>query len=118
MTGHGLTMKATKEECVYGLIERAAIEGRRCPKNSEIAEYLRWHIFPECSASSIPGYMRRLIREGRIIVRVYGHNWRDVIIVKGPHSGKRTLPPPHGGKPYIVIDASERAKRDAKKWHD
>lgn len=61
----------------------------------------------------MPGFFRRLTRDGRIIIRVYGGNWRDIVIRKGPHAGKATQPPPHGGEPHIMIDQIARAKRDA-----
>ncbi len=110
-------MTESPEDCVYSLIERAAIEGRRCATNSEIAAHLRKHGFRANSASSIPNIMRRLTRHGRIIVRIYGHNWRDVVICEGPHADKSTMPPKHGGRPHTIIDLAERAKRDAHKWH-
>jgi hypothetical protein len=96
---------------VFTLVERAAIEGRRCPTNPEIAAYLRQQGV-KAAAGSIPGLLRILVRENRIVVRVYASNWRDITICEGPHKGKATLPPSHGNDPYIVIDAAERARRD------
>jgi hypothetical protein len=61
--------------------------------------------------------MRILVRQGRIVIRVYGGNWRDVLICAGRQAGKSTAPAPHGGRPHIVIDATERARRDSQpKW--
>lgn len=105
-------MGDARTDWVFGVLERAAVEGRRCPTNPEIAECLQKSGL-RAAAGSIPGVLRTLVREGRIIVRVYGGNWRDVVIAAGPHAGKSTKGPPHGGKPYSVIDAVERTKRDS-----
>jgi hypothetical protein len=54
--------------------------------------------------------MKVLTRQGRIVVRIYGKNWRDVTICTGPNAEKTTMPPPHGGEPYMVINATGRAR--------
>lgn len=105
-------MDDARTDWVFGVLERAAVEGQRCPTNPEIAACLQKNGV-RAAAGSIPGVLRALVREGRIVVRVYGGNWRDVVIVTGPHAGKSTKGPPHGGKPYSVIDAAERTKRDS-----
>jgi len=95
------------------MIELAANEGRRCPTNADIANDLNASgITKSVAASSIPSIIQRLIRRGLVTVRIYGHNWRDVMILEGTHAAKATLPPPHGGKPYIIIDQAERERRD------
>jgi hypothetical protein len=101
------------EARVYAVVEGAAMEGRRCPTNAEIAANLNASgLRKSVAASSIPGVFRELIRRGLVTVRIYGNNWRDVMILQGPHAGKVTQPPPHGGKPHIVIDKAERERRD------
>jgi len=105
--------KGALETRVFGIVERAASKGHRCPTNPEIAAKLNESgLTKAIAASSIPGVFRQLIRKGLVTVRVYGHNWRDVLILQGPHAGKATLPPPHGGKPHTVIDKAERERRD------
>lgn len=104
-------MGDTREDRVFALLETAAREGHRCPTNPELAAALSSQGDPIAS-SSVPKIIGRLVRGGRIIVRVYGHNWRDVVIQSGRHAGKTTMAPPSGGEPYIVIDAAERTKRD------
>ena len=110
--------KGPHEARVYALVERAAKEGRRCPTNAEIAAHLnKSGLAKPVAASSIPDIFRQLIRQGLVTVRIYGNNWRDVVILRGPHAGKVTLPPPHGGKPHIVINQAERERRDkAARW--
>jgi len=110
--------KGAQEARVYALVERAAAEGRRCPTNAKIAADLnKSGLTKPVAASSIPGVFRQLIRRGLVTVRIYGNNWRDVVILQGPHAGKATLPPSHGGKPHIVIDQAERERRDrAARW--
>jgi hypothetical protein len=105
-------MDDTREERVFALLEAAARAGHRCPTNPELAADLSSHGVPIAS-SSVPKIFGRLVREGRIVVRVYGHNWRDIVIQSGRYAGKATMAPPLGGEPYIVIDAAERTKRDA-----
>lgn len=98
---------------VLAVLEHAASEGRRCPTNSEIAAQLSEHgIRTHIAASSIPGVLQRLIRQGFLTVRIYGNNWRDVVLHYGNHSGKATCPPPHGGQPHVILDKAERERRD------
>lgn len=105
--------KGAQEAHVYALVERAAMESRRCPTNAEIAAHLNESgLAKHVSASSIPKIFRRLILLELISIRVYGNNWRDAVILQGPHAGKVTSPPPHGGKPHIFIDKAERERRD------
>ena len=105
--------KVAVEARVYALIERAAAEGRRCPTNSDIAANLNnSRLTKAVAASSMPGVFQQLIRRGLVTVRIYGNNWRDAVILNGPHARKATLPPPHGGKPYTVLDQPERERRD------
>jgi hypothetical protein len=94
---------------IFVIVEQAASEGRRCPTNPSLAKELGKRGF-RLSGPTIPRFMKQLAREGRIIVRVYGNNWRDVVICGGPHAGKATMPPPHGGKPHTLIDATGHKK--------
>lgn len=82
----------------FALIERAAIEGKRCPTNRS-AENPTGEL-----ASGITG---ALVKAGRIRIEVYAHNWRVVEILKGPFAGKRTAASPYkgSGKPYLVLPA-------------
>ncbi len=43
---HLMPEKEDREARIYSLVERAAIEGRRCPTNAEIAVYLKESGFP------------------------------------------------------------------------
>jgi hypothetical protein len=99
------------DEHIFSILEEAAASGMRCPTNPTIADHLAKKGFP-VAATTIPSILRRLIRDGRIIIRVYGGNWRDVTLCTGAEAGKSTLPPPHGGNPYTILDAAERARRD------
>lgn len=84
-------------EAIFDWIVETARAGGRCPTNPEISDR-----FPAIGdgAGVLPG----LARDGRLIVRIYGRNWRDVEITTGPAKGLRTAPPPHGGQPYRVIE--------------
>jgi hypothetical protein len=97
------------EDLVFALLQRAAEAGHRCPTNPQIAAHLSQGEF-QISATSVPKIMGKLARQGQIVVRVYGKNWRDVTICTGPHSEKTTMAPPHGGKPHTVITATGRTK--------
>ena len=102
---------------IFALLEEAASEGLRCPTNLQISSYLiasGYRIAP----GSVPGILGVLVREKRIVVRIYPRNWRDIIICNGPNTGKMTLAPPNGNSPIIIIDESERASRDRQrgKW--
>ena len=76
---------------VYEKIERAAAEGTRCPTN------------PELGTASGPA-LRMLIKREMIRTEVYKHNWRVIMLLSGPHKGKRTMLPKDGGKPYLRCD--------------
>ncbi len=108
----GEGMGETRHDRLFSLLEAAAAEGRRCPTNSDLAAALSSFGLPT-APSSVPKIMARLIRDGCIIVRIYGHNWRDVIVQSGQYVNRATMAPPSGWQPYIVIDAAERTKRDA-----
>ena len=107
-----------KAALVYKLIEQAAANGDRCPTNVTIAAALnKSGSNNSIAASSVPSILQRLVRSGMITIRIYGHNWRDICILSGPHAGKLTMPPPHGGKPHTIIDLEERLRRDkAPRW--
>jgi hypothetical protein len=79
----------------YKLIEAAAAAGERCPLNSPLG--------PIDSTALSP-----LAREGRILVEISGHNWRQITILTGPHAGKRTLPNPNGHAVYRIIGKTTR----------
>lgn len=94
-----------RDHLVLAMFERAAAEGLRCPTNTEIAAHLRGRGYRTTGTGSVPDVTRRLISQGRIVVRVYGHNWRTVTICSGPQAGQVTLGPPHGGLPYRLLEA-------------
>lgn len=78
-------------QSVFNALERAACAGVRCPVNDELSA---------TSRSAVPALAYR----GLIRVEVYGHNYRVVEILDGPHKGKRTQAAPKGYRPYKVID--------------
>src|SRR5260370_13330253 len=98
-------MTESRQTRVFDLLEEAASKGLRCPTNPDIAAYLSERGF-RTAASAVPAIVRLLTREGRLTVRVYGNNWRDVTICSGPHAGKTSIPPPHRANPYLVIDST------------
>lgn len=101
------------EELVLALLEKVASERTRCPTNPEIAELLSEQGIP-LAASTIPRLFSNLTRKGIITVEVYGHNFRRVMILSGQSAGLSTAAPQHGRPPHIVIDASERKRRDSR----
>lgn len=76
---------------VFAVLEKAAIEGKRCPEN----------FGPEGVTSDV---VSALARAGRIKVEISGHNWRQVHILEGSHAGKSTAPNPRGYAVYVVVD--------------
>jgi hypothetical protein len=69
----------------FGLLEKAADRGERCPISSG----------PDAVKGTKPGDVAALEREGFISIHPRsGHNWRMVTILKGPHAGKSTAPYP------------------------
>lgn len=100
-----------KVDRVFALLEQAAAKEARCPTNPDVAAHLREHGLPKTAPSSIPSITTKLVAQSQIVVRIYGNNWRVVTICTGPHAGKATMPPPHGGEPHTVLDAAELAKR-------
>ena len=77
-------------EACYAAVERAAIEGRRCPENGTFSVDTR--------------YMVALAHAGRIQIKISGHNYRTVTILQGEHAGKRTAPDPTGAKVWKMLD--------------
>lgn len=78
-------------EAAYALIEKAAVEGRRCPQNDDI----------EGGSTTVVG----LAHSGRIRIGIFAHNWRQITILQGEHAGKSTAPAPGNARaPYKTID--------------
>jgi hypothetical protein len=102
--------KTILADLIFTLLEEAAAKGQRCPTNPELAAELGKQGIPS-AAQSMPSNVKLLTTQGRIAVQIYGNNWREVIILSGTHKGKKTLPPKHGGEPYIVIDKTGTKKR-------
>lgn len=94
----------TKDDYVFEALEEAAAAGERCPTNLQLAMHLNRNGFERASTGGIPQIVMRLVRIGAIVVRIYGGNYRDVTICKGPHEGQTTAPPAHGGAPYLIVD--------------
>lgn len=103
-------MLEDRAELIFGVLVRVATQGRRCPTNAEIANELQ-ELGLKAATGGISALMGQLALAGRIVVRVYAKNWRMVEITSGACLGMKTLPPPRGGEPYTVIDATERAER-------
>lgn len=74
----------------FALVEAAAIKGERCPQNRELPK-----------GGSLPA----LARMGRIRIEISGHNYRQAIILVGPHKGCRTSPNPLGHPTWQILDA-------------
>jgi hypothetical protein len=98
----------TKDDYVFSALEEAAAAGERCPTNIQLATFLNQRGFERAAGSSIPQIVGRLAKQGRVVVRIYGKNYRDVLICTGEHAGRITQPPPHGGAPYLMLDAQGR----------
>jgi hypothetical protein len=100
------------EEFVLEMVERAALEGKRCPTRFDIArEVVSSRVVPYMAGSSVPSVFKRLSLKGLISVSVYARNYRVVTILKGPNAGKTTLPPPFEGKPHTIIDGAATTRR-------
>lgn len=83
----------------FMLVEKAAINGERCPLST--------------GKGSVPGlfyhHFKVLSREGRIRVEISSGNWRQVHILTGPHAGACTAPnPKHDARVYRDIGTSRR----------
>ena len=100
-------LPSSAENEVFEVLQKAAAAGQRCPTNPQIAEHLK-HRELRSSSIAIASILKSLTRQGKIIVRVYGKNWRDVKICAGPFSGKTTMAPSHGGKPHLIFDSGGR----------
>lgn len=91
-------MPLSRREIDMGFVavERCAIDGTRCPTNISMEN-------PNGTLRS--GITSALVKEGKIKVEVYAHNWRVVEILIGPNVGKRTQAPPYkyATQPYLVL---------------
>lgn len=74
----------------FAMLERCAIAGERCPQTQP-------------HGPLTPGHTTILVREGKIRIEVFRHNWRVVTILAGPNAGKQTKACPAGGRPYMVV---------------
>lgn len=74
----------------FAAIEAAAVAGERCPQN-----------YPHGPIHS--NAVSRLYVTGRIRGEIYRYNYRVIVLLDGPHKGKRTAPPAPGLKPYKVV---------------
>lgn len=81
-----------REKRVFDELVTAALEGRRCPTNTELR--------------AKNGEIGVLARAGHIRSEVYERNYRVIEITHGEHKGKRTAEHPKGYKPYRVLDSN------------
>jgi hypothetical protein len=91
----------------FAEIERAAVNDARCPTNRS----------QENPTGTLRiGVTTELVREGKIKIEVYAHNWRVVELLTGPNAGKRTQKPPYkyATKPYLVLPALAVSRPDRK----
>lgn len=87
-----LILSSAAVEDGFQQIEHAALNGLRCPIN-------KTHGYGTLRM----GVTSELVKQGRIRVEVYAHNWRVIEITSGPNAGKRTAPPPYKDwKPYKI----------------
>ena len=103
MASPGTIADAVKEH-VFGLIEAAAREGRRCPQNEEIRGALYSAGLQFGNGVTAGDVIKALAREGRVRGGVYGRNWRTLHICVGPHAGKSTKPCDHASAPHMIYD--------------
>ena len=73
----------------WARVQLAAEKGERCPQNYSEG------ITTEAMAS--------LAKDGFVRILISGANWRTVHILKGPQSGKSTMPDPKGDRVYKII---------------
>ena len=83
----------------------AAARNQRCPQNSEINDALCAAGLPTfCAvAGGTTPVILALKNAGKIVIEVWGRNWRVVEICVGEHKGKRTLACPNSTKRTIVL---------------
>lgn len=86
-------------ERAFVQIERAAVRGERFPMNGD------GDVHTET--------VNALTLEGRLRVHIRGYNWREGVILVGPHAGKWTQSDPKGGRIYLVLghDGKRRIRR-------
>lgn len=81
-------------DAVFSLIVAAARKNERCPTSIR-----------KGNTRGIPsGATSALVKEGKIRVEVYAHNYRVIEILWGPSAGKRTRAPDNKRwKPWRVL---------------
>jgi hypothetical protein len=90
-------------DAVFGLIERAAIAGERCPTKDQVAAFLTEQGLPR-RGDSAHDITAALARAGRVALTVHANNWRVAEILAGPNAGKKTKGHPSRGRAYLVVD--------------
>ena len=88
----------------FAIFEAAAAEGRRAPENGTFG--IRSDVATMLAA------------RGDIRILIYGHNYRVVEILTGPHQGKRTLAPKGGGRLWKIIDREGSRRLHARRSSD
>lgn len=87
-----MTTPESEIERTFAIFEADAINGRRATANQSNG------------GDANPDAVRILYERGRMLGKIYGTNFRVVMILTGPNAGKQTaLPPPHM-KLWKVID--------------
>ena len=104
----------SRRELVLRAMTDAAEAGVRCPRNVELAAHLREHGI-DAAPSAMAKIVTRLALDGEIEVRIHGALFRQVLICRGPESGRATIAPSHGKPPHLVINQSGRHRRRAEK---
>jgi hypothetical protein len=106
------------EDKLLSIIGLAAKNGERCPTNWALASLLTTAMGRRVrSGGGIPSSIQNLVRKGKVTVRLFGHNYRQIEILDGKHAGFKTKQPEHDKLPYMTIDMVERLKRDnSPKW--
>jgi hypothetical protein len=84
--------KAISLNDAFGLLERAAVNGERCPLSHGP------HASPLKSK-----HVSALARAGKIFVEISGRNFRRVTILVGPHAGAKTAADPDAGHVYATV---------------
>jgi hypothetical protein len=82
-------LNSARLDAAFRALGAIAAANGRCPANEEIGH----------------GVVAALAAAGRIEVEIYGHNFRRLTLLEGPHAGAATKAPPGASwRPYAVTD--------------
>jgi hypothetical protein len=97
MNPHNTTPLSPELAKAFAFLIDHAITGVRCPVTCG----------PSADSRLKPQHIVALASRGFIRSEVSGHNWRQIVILTGPHAGKKTAPNPNKkALVYKVMDAS------------